>query len=64
VPDVLLSGDHKAIAGWRRQQALARTRDRRPDLLEKANLTPEDKVFLTSTGTGPSGKFGTSSEEQ
>ena len=64
VPDVLLSGEHKAIACWRRQQALARTRDRRPDLLEKANLTSEDKVFLTSTGTGPSGKFGTSSEEQ
>ncbi|HWG93703.1 MAG TPA: tRNA (guanosine(37)-N1)-methyltransferase TrmD [Mycobacteriales bacterium] len=33
VPDVLLSGDHGAIARWRREQALARTRDRRPDLL-------------------------------
>lgn len=34
VPDVLLSGDHKAIAKWREEQALARTRDRRPDLLD------------------------------
>lgn len=48
VPSVLLSGDHKAIARWRRQQALIKTRDRRPDLLEKAKLTPEDNVFLTS----------------
>lgn len=48
VPAVLLSGDHKAIACWRRQQALIRTRDRRPDLLAKANLTSEDKEFLTS----------------
>lgn len=50
VPDVLLSGDHKAIASWRRRQALARTMDRRPDLLEKACLTPEDRDFLTSLG--------------
>jgi tRNA (guanine37-N1)-methyltransferase len=35
VPDVLLSGDHGRIAEWRRQQAEARTRDRRPDLLQK-----------------------------
>ena len=34
VPDVLLSGDHGKIADWRRQQALHRTRERRPDLLE------------------------------
>jgi len=33
VPDILLSGDHAAIAAWRQQQALARTRERRPDLL-------------------------------
>jgi tRNA (guanine37-N1)-methyltransferase len=33
VPEVLLSGNHGAIAGWRREQSLARTRDRRPDLL-------------------------------
>ena len=47
VPQVLLSGDHKAIALWRRQQALAKTWARRPDLLDKAELTAEDTVFLT-----------------
>jgi tRNA (guanine37-N1)-methyltransferase len=36
VPAVLLSGDHGAIARWRHEQALARTRDRRPDLLDAA----------------------------
>jgi tRNA (guanine37-N1)-methyltransferase len=36
VPEVLLSGDHAAIARWRREQALARTRARRPDLLGEA----------------------------
>ena len=35
VPDVLLSGDHGKIAEWRREQAVARTRDRRPDLLTR-----------------------------
>ncbi|MBT8140851.1 MAG: tRNA (guanosine(37)-N1)-methyltransferase TrmD [Gammaproteobacteria bacterium] len=35
VPEVLLSGDHQAIAEWRKQQALQRTQQRRPDLLEK-----------------------------
>ena len=33
VPDVLLSGDHAKIAAWRREQALQRTRERRPDLI-------------------------------
>jgi tRNA (guanine37-N1)-methyltransferase len=35
VPDILLSGDHGAVERWRREQALARTRQRRPDLLER-----------------------------
>ncbi len=48
VPDVLLSGDHKAIARWRRQQAIAKTWQCRPELLETAELTKEDIVFLTS----------------
>lgn len=46
VPEVLRSGDHAAIARWRREQALRRTWERRPDLLEKAQLTPEDRAFL------------------
>jgi tRNA (guanine37-N1)-methyltransferase len=34
VPDVLLSGDHQAVAEWRRQRMIERTRARRPDLLK------------------------------
>ena len=46
VPDVLLSGDHARIASWRRRQSLERTWRRRPDLLERADLTPEDRRIL------------------
>lgn len=48
VPEVLLSGDHAAIARWRREQALQRTAQHRPDLLNKAELNPEDRDFLIS----------------
>ncbi len=41
VPEVLRSGDHAKIAAWRRQQSVRRTKERRPDLLEQANLSPE-----------------------
>jgi len=47
VPEVLLSGDHERIRVWRRVQALKRTLDRRPDLLERARLTEEDKKILS-----------------
>ena len=46
VPDVLLSGDHKAIAKWREQQALVRTLERRPDLLQKIELTEQQQALL------------------
>ncbi len=46
VPDVLLSGHHANITHWRRQQALRRTWEHRPDLLEKARLTQEDRETL------------------
>jgi tRNA (guanine37-N1)-methyltransferase len=46
VPDVLLSGDHQAVDRWRRQQAIERTRQRRPDLLESADLTDEERRGL------------------
>jgi tRNA (guanine37-N1)-methyltransferase len=46
VPEVLLSGNHAAIARHRRQQALRRTFERRPELLEKAALSDEDRRFL------------------
>lgn len=42
VPDVLLSGDHGAIAKWRLEQAIARTRERRPDLLDGSPPKPQD----------------------
>lgn len=47
VPDVLLSGNHKEIDRWRRQQSLLRTFERRPDMLNKAKLDKEDMKFLT-----------------
>ena len=46
VPEVLLSGNHAEIARWRREQSLRRTARRRPDLLERAALSEEDKSFL------------------
>ena len=52
VPDVLRSGDHAAIARWRRQQALGRTWERRPDLLEQAALSEEDKSLLAAWRRG------------
>lgn len=46
VPDVLLSGDHARIARWRREQSLQRTLERRPDLLQTADLSEADRQFL------------------
>jgi tRNA (guanine37-N1)-methyltransferase len=46
VPEVLAGGDHAAIRRWRRQQALRKTEQNRPDLLEKADLSPEDLRLL------------------
>lgn len=46
VPDVLLSGDHGKIETWRREQALTRTFKKRPDMLEKAELTEKEKKFV------------------
>ncbi len=48
VPDVLMSGNHAEIARWRRRQALLRTRSRRPDMLEKTQLSEEDRKYLAS----------------
>ncbi len=52
VPEVLLSGDHARIAAWRRRQSLTRTLRRRPDLLERADLTAEDREFLEEIQRG------------
>ena len=46
VPEVLLSGHHGNIEKWRREQSIIRTYDRRPDLLEKANLSDKEKELL------------------
>lgn len=57
VPEVLMSGNHAHIDRWRREQALLRTLERRPDLLETADLDEADRRFLASqpaSGTGES----------
>ena len=46
VPDVLLSGNHTKITAWRREESLRRTRARRPELLERAELSEADRKFL------------------
>jgi tRNA (guanine37-N1)-methyltransferase len=46
VPEVLLSGHHGEIARWRRREALVRTLDRRPDLLDTARLDQDDRALL------------------
>lgn len=49
VPDILLSGHHENVDKWRHEQALLRTRRKRPDMLARADLTEEDKRFLERT---------------
>lgn len=46
VPEVLLSGNHAAIARWRRKESLRRTLERRPDLLQSAELNEQDRALL------------------
>ncbi len=46
VPEVLKSGDHARIAAWRREQSLRRTWERRPELLEQAQLSESDRQIL------------------
>jgi tRNA (guanine37-N1)-methyltransferase len=50
VPDILVSGDHARVARWRREQALRRTWERRPDLLARARLSEQDRRYLASLG--------------
>jgi tRNA (guanine37-N1)-methyltransferase len=65
VPEVLMSGHHGRIARWRRDQALARTAELRPDLIERADpaaFTAQDRRTLAELGwePGPEGRFGRS----
>ncbi len=53
VPDVLLSGDHARIARWRREQVIRRTLERRPELLEKADLQSEERQLVSSLTASP-----------
>jgi tRNA (guanine37-N1)-methyltransferase len=53
VPEILLSGDHAKVAKWRHEQALLRTLERRPDLLDKAELSRSDLTYLERHGYAP-----------
>ena len=53
VPEVLLSGDHRAIRRWRREQQLRKTLANRPDLLEPAALSENDRKLLETLGDAP-----------
>jgi len=48
VPQVLLSGNHAQIAAWHREQSILRTLSRRPELLEKADLSPEERELISA----------------
>ncbi|AKL73073.1 tRNA (guanine-N1)-methyltransferase [Actinobacteria bacterium IMCC26256] len=50
VPEVLISGDHSRVERWRQAQSIRITLDRRPDLLEIADLTPEERALLAEFG--------------
>lgn len=47
VPDILLTGHHANVEKWRREQSLERTLERRPDMLEKADLSKKDREYLS-----------------
>ncbi|MBA7635179.1 tRNA (guanine-N(1)-)-methyltransferase [subsurface metagenome] len=51
VPQILLSGNHAQIAEWRREQAIRRTLERRPELLDKADLCSEDRELIARLST-------------
>ncbi len=53
VPDVLLSGHHEKVASWRRREALRRTFERRPELLESAPLTDEERALVAEWRSRP-----------
>ncbi|MGC2299429.1 MAG: tRNA (guanosine(37)-N1)-methyltransferase TrmD [Acidobacteriaceae bacterium] len=54
-PEVLLNGDHQQIRRWRREQQLRKTLENRPDLLEGAELSDEDRRVLVDLGWRPGG---------
>lgn len=48
VPPILLSGNHQKVDEWRREQSVLRTAERRPDLLEKAQLTQKERAMIVN----------------
>ncbi len=58
VPDVLLSGNHGAVARWRRKESLRRTRALRPDLLARMELSPLDRKLLAEIEAEDEGDHG------
>jgi tRNA (guanine37-N1)-methyltransferase len=56
IPEVLASGDHARIAAWRREQAIVRTAQVRPDLLERASLTPDERQLASAEIARPAGR--------
>jgi len=56
VPEVLLSGNHAQVTKWRREQSIMRTLERRPELLNKANLSLEERQSLDETKPSPEGR--------
>ena len=52
MPDVLLSGDHAAVDAWRRRNAIERTARLRPDLLDDADLTTDERAFACQVMAG------------
>jgi tRNA (guanine37-N1)-methyltransferase len=68
IPYVLLSGHHGKIARWRRDQAVRRTDEMRPDLIERADpegFDKKDRSMLAALGwvAGPDGRFGKSADD-
>ncbi|MBP5092102.1 MAG: hypothetical protein J6328_06070, partial [Bacilli bacterium] len=57
VPDILYSGNHEAIAKWRRKQSLLLTRKHRPDLFAKLSLSKQDKKLLAEAESGETPKW-------
>ena len=53
VPEILLSGNHAQISKWRHEQAIRRTMERRPELLDKASLSLEERRLIDSLLTSP-----------
>ena len=53
VPPILLSGDHAKVDAWRREQSLIRTAERRPDLFERAAVSPKERAFIENYLANP-----------